>query len=80
MESKRLTDGIHPLKEEHFAEVIEMLITVFYTKNKIWSKANIDKNLFRSFFQKELEIHLQSQERVRKFLGKNVSYNLVEYF
>lgn len=60
-----LPNGIHELKREYADELSVLFAETFLEMNKIWSSANLDKEVLKAFFVKEITLHIDSEARVR---------------
>jgi hypothetical protein len=77
---KNLPDGAHELKEAYLPDCVELLVQGFSHSNEIWSSANIDKNVLRTFFTNETRWVMDAQARLREYRNDSAYTSFVRLF
>lgn len=76
-----IPNGIHEMKREYTEEVAVLFADTFLEMNQIWSSANLDKAVLKEFFIKEINDHMDSEERVRqRYNNPNIWMNQVLFY
>jgi hypothetical protein len=71
MNKYQLPNGSYEFKEEYTEDVAELLASTFLHQNDIWKSIELPFSQLREFFLKEINIHMQSQNRLRKLNNRD---------
>ena len=66
MNKYQLPNGSYEFKEEYTEDVAELLASTFLHQNEVWKSVELPKSQLKQFFLKEINMHFQSQNRLRK--------------